>query len=141
MGNTMVVQLLLDLQADSLAKDSHGKTAADFAAECDYEDIREKVLAASQPPLDEDGKPVFTWDKCKHAGEDLHLDLDRGNLVCTACGLILKENAIVFNTDADGKIQKTVKVRGADSEYNEWRSEEMDLADMMSSVRLLPSPQ
>lgn len=136
-GNGMVVQLLLDLQADTLAKDNNGKTAVDFAVGHDHQEIARKVLAASQPPVDEQGKPIFTWDTCKHSGEDLHLDLDKGYLVCTACGLILKENAVVFNTDSDGKIRKTEKVRGADSEYNEWRSEEMDLAELMSSVSYL----
>jgi hypothetical protein len=130
----MVVQLLLDLQADTLAKDKNGRTAADFAVSHGHQNIVGKVLACSQPPVDEQGKPIFTWDTCEHSGKDLHLDLDKGYLVCTACGLILKENAIVFNTDSDGKIRKTEKVRGADSEYNDWRSEEMDLAELMSSV-------
>jgi hypothetical protein len=130
----MVVQLLLDLQADTLSKDKNGKTAADFAMSHGHKKIVEKVLAASQPPVDEQGKAIFTWDTCEHSGKDLHLDLDKGYLVCTACGLILKENAVVFNTDSDGKIRKTEKVRGADSEYNDWRSEEMDLAELMSSV-------
>uniref|UniRef100_A0A7S0VR04 Uncharacterized protein n=1 Tax=Hemiselmis tepida TaxID=464990 RepID=A0A7S0VR04_9CRYP len=140
-GNAMVVQLLLDLQCDALAKDSKGFAAVDFAQQSGHEDLTTKIVKTITPEVDDQGRPVFTWDKCLHGGEDLHLDLNQGYLVCTACGLILKENALQFDTDADGKPRKTVSIRGADSEYNEWRSQELDLADCMEKLGIIDNDE
>mmetsp|Transcript_50159 Transcript_50159/g.125077 ORF Transcript_50159/g.125077 Transcript_50159/m.125077 type:complete len:350 (+) Transcript_50159:36-1085(+) len=140
-GNAMVVQLLLDLQCDALAKDTTGLAAVDFAESSGHAELKRKILTTITPESDEQGRPVFTWDKCQHLGEDLHLDENQGYLVCTACGLILKENALQFDTDADGKPRKTVSIRGADSEYNEWRSQELDLADCMEKLGIVDNEE
>ncbi len=69
-------------------------------------------------PRDVNGKPFFSWDVCSHPRESRFLDCDKGWLVCTACALILKENALQMLSDGDGKPKQTVAVRGADAEYN-----------------------
>jgi len=89
------------------------------------------------PERDSDGRVVHTWDKCKHPPEALHVDIQQGYLVCTDCALILKENALQMQSTSDGKPLKTVTVRGADSEYNQWRSQELDLVDAMAKLGVL----
>ena len=88
----------------------------------------------SETPRDRDGNPLFTWDKCPHPRESLFLDCEVGWLVCTACALVLKENALQMLSDGDGRPKQTVSIRGADAEYNEWRSGELDLADAMEKL-------
>ena len=89
------------------------------------------------PPRDAKGAPIHSWDKCSHPRESLFLDCEKGWLVCTACALILKENAIQMLSDGDGKPRQTISIRGADSEYNEWRSGELDIVDAMSRLGIV----
>ncbi len=85
----------------------------------------------TEPECDADWRPIFSWDKCAHPRESLYLDCDEGRLVCTACALVLQENALQMLSDGDGRPSTSVAVRGADAEYNQWRSGELDIADAM----------
>jgi hypothetical protein len=74
-GNRPVVELLLDLGCQALAKDRRGWTAVEHAAASPVQqDIGKLILERVLPPLDANGKPVHTWDTCAHEPEDRYLD-------------------------------------------------------------------
>lgn len=74
-GNRPVVELLLDLGCQPMAKDTRGWTALEYAAASPVqEDLGKLILERVLPPTDASGKPVHTWDTCSHPAENRYLD-------------------------------------------------------------------
>lgn len=112
-GNKPVMDLLLDLLCSETMKDNAGKTAMDYAQDAGHHHMWKDILQRRRPPLGEDGKPVFTWDTCSHPPENKYLDESIGWLICTGCGLVLKENAIQLSgNDGGNPYKKMAAVRG-----------------------------
>eukprot|EP00960_Hanusia_phi_P059347 764143-Hanusia_phi.AAC.7 len=136
-GNAMLVELLLDLQCDVWHKDKNGLYAADHAAMNSHGDLKSVIVERCTPTLDEQGNPVYSWDKCSHPSINKYLDIEQGWLVCTNCALVLKEHALSL-TDVESVPSKHAwSVRGADAEYNTWRYHEMEITNIMSSLGIV----
>ena len=132
-GNRPLVELLLDLGCQAMIKDERGWSAVEHAAACpEQQDLGKLILERVLPPLDASGKPVHAWDTCKHANEHRFLDESLGWLICTNCALVLDEKALMM-AEADSA-KNPWAVRGADAEYNNWRHDELEIADAMRAL-------
>ena len=70
-----MVELLLDLGCQAMAKDTRGWTAVEHAAASPVQqDLGKIILERVLPPVDASGKPVHTWDLCAHPQENRYLD-------------------------------------------------------------------
>ena len=134
-GHRPLVELLLDLGCHTMLKDERGWTALQHAAASPVQqDLCKLILDRTLPPLDANGKPVHTWDTCDHPLKSRFLDEELGWLICTNCALVLDEHALTMAGEPIGDSKNPWKVKGADSEYNAWRHDEMEIADAMQRL-------
>ena len=54
-------------------------------------------------------QPESTWDTCEHPAASRFLDTDQGWLICTACALVVREDALQLNDGGDGAYSKAAQ--------------------------------